>query len=264
MPVEHLYDDPEWLIFLVLVGLLLLANEIGHLAGRRKGPSAPGPALQQFSDIQSALAGLFALLLGFTFAMALSRFELRRQMIVREANAIGTAALRAGLLPSGQRAETSALFRRYVEARVEEGNSPNLDTPRQRALDAEAARLQDELWKRAAGAAEADSRSVPAGLLLQAMNELIDAKGERDAALANHVPESVLLMLFGFAVLTTAMLGYGSGLSNVRARVPAAILTLLISLVLLVIVDLDRPGRGLIRVHQPSMIDLQKSLEGAK
>jgi hypothetical protein len=96
------------------------------------------------------------------------------------------------------------------------------------------------------------------------MNEVIDVKGEHDAAVANHVPESVLLLLFGFAVLTSGVLGYGNGLSGSRALGTAAILALLITLVILVIVDLDRPRRGLIQVSQESMINLQKSLEAPK
>ena len=258
---EFLYDDSELLIALVLLGALLLASECGYRLGLRGRPSIPEFARTQLGGIQGALAGLFALLLGFTFAMALSRYEERRLTVVREANAIGTAALRARLLPAEQRAEVSQLFRRYVEVRLRASPSPNLVTPEQRELDAEAGRLQEQLWRRSAAAAEADPRSVPAGLLLAAVNELIDVKGERDAALVNHVPETVLILLFGFAVLTSGVFGYGNGLAGARSFGTAAILALLISLVILVIVDLDRPRRGLIHVSQDSLISLQRSLD---
>jgi hypothetical protein len=257
---EFLYDDSELLIALALFGSLLLASEFGYRLGLRKRASIPEFARAQLGGIQSALAGLFALLLGFTFAMALSRYDERRQTVVREANAIGTAALRAHLLPAEQRAETADIFRRYVDVRLKTALGPNLLTPERRQLDADAGRLQNELWRRAAAAAEADPRSVPAGLLLAAVNELIDVKGERDAALANHVPESVVLLLFGFAVLTSGVFGYGNGLAGARSFGTAAILAVLISLVILVIIDLDRPRRGFIHVSQESMVDLQKSL----
>lgn len=260
---EFLYDDSELLIALVLLGALLLANECGYRLGLRRRASTPELVRAQLGGIQSALAGLFALLLGFTFAMALSRYEERRQTVVREANAIGTAALRARLLPAGQRAEVNQLFRRYVEVRVAAAHGPNLATPELARHDAEAGRLQEQLWGRAAAAAEADPRSVPAGLLITAVNELIDVKGERDAALANHVPETVLMLLFGFAVLTSGVFGYGNGLAGARAFGTAAILTILISLVMLVIVDLDRPRRGLIHVNQESMVGLQRSLDAS-
>ena len=260
---EFLYDDSELLIALVLLGSLLLAGEGGYRLGLRSRTSIPEVARPQLGGIQSALAGLFALLLGFTFAMALSRFEERRQTVVREANAIGTAALRAGLLPGDQRAEMTRLFRRYVGVRLAAAHGPNLATTELARLDAEAGRLQEQLWQRSAAAAEADPRSVPAGLLLAAMNELIDVKGERDAALANHVPETVLLLLFGFAVLTSGVFGYGNGLAGARSFGMGTILAVLISLVILVIVDLDRPRRGLIQVNQESMVGLQKSLDAS-
>lgn len=157
---EFLYDDSELLIALVLLGTLLLASECGYRLGLRSRTSIPEVARAQLGGIQSALAGLFALLLGFTFAMALSRYESRRQTVVREANAIGTAAHRARLLPAEQRAEAARLFRRYVGVRVAAAHGPNLATPELAQLDAEAGRLQEQLWQRSAAAAEADPRSV--------------------------------------------------------------------------------------------------------
>ena len=260
MSAELLYDQPEWPILVGLLGLLLLAIEAGYRVGRRRRPASSELVRAQVGSIQGALLGLFALLLGFTFAMALARFDVRRQMVVREANAIGTAALRAQLLPAGQRAHMAELFRRYVETRRRTAHGPNIRTPGHMALDAEAGRLQGRMRRQAAAAAEADPRSVPRGLLLQAMNELIDVKGERDAALANHVPESVLMLLFAFAVLTSGVLGYGNGLAGARALGTAGALTVVITLVILIIIDLDRPRRGLIHVSEESMINLQQSL----
>lgn len=264
LSAEFLYDESEFLILLGLLGLLLLAGEVGYRVGRSNRPSPPELVRAQVSGIQGALAGLFALLLGFTFAMALSRFDLRKQMVVRESNAIGTAFLRAGLLNDPQRAEMTELFRRYVEVRLSTARNPNLPTPAQQELDAEAGRLQDKMWLLAAAAAEVDPRAVTAGLLLEAVNELIDVKGERDAALANHVPETVLTLLCAFAILTAGVLGYGNGLAGARAFGAAATLTAVIALVILVILDLDRPRRGLIRVSQESMILLQRSMDAPR
>ncbi|MGH9867021.1 MAG: hypothetical protein ACREAA_02505 [Candidatus Polarisedimenticolia bacterium] len=262
MSTDFLYGQSEILILLALFGMLLLACEAGFQLGRRNKP--PEQVRAHISNIEGALLGLFALLLGFTFAMALSRFELRRQMVVQEANAIGTAALRARLLPADERAEVTEMFRRYVAIRLAAASGPNLPSPEHRELDAEAGRLQEQLWLKASAAAEADTRSVPAGLLLQAMNQLIDIKGERDASLANRVPESVLMLLFGFAVLTSGVLGFANGLAGARTMGTVAILSVLICLVMLVIIDLDRPRRGLIRVSQDSMIAVQKTLDAQK
>ena len=112
MAVEVLYGLPLWLIFVVLIVLLMAADEAGFRVGRRKQDTATELARSQFSHVQGALFGLFALLLGFTFAMALTRFDERTDMVVHESNAIGTAALGAAVLPEPQRTQMAALIRR--------------------------------------------------------------------------------------------------------------------------------------------------------
>ena len=151
-----------------------------------------------------------------------------------------------------------------MEVRLDAGHEHNIPTPERDALDAKAHELQGRLWDHAALAAEADPHSVAAGLLLSAMNDVIDVKAERDASLANHVPESVLLLLFAFAVLASGILGYSTGLAGTRIIGMPAAFALLVTLVLMVILDLDRPRRGLIVVGQDSMIAVQRSLETSK
>jgi len=153
--------------------------------------------------------------------MALSRFEYRKEMVVQESNAIGTAALRAQFLPASHQVEVSELFRRYVEIRSEAVLRTDQFSAARQQLDAETRRLQARLWRMAAAVTETDPRSVPFGLYAQAVNDLIDVKARRDVAVANHVPESVLLLLFGFAILAAGVLGYGNGLAGARIRVPA-------------------------------------------
>jgi hypothetical protein len=262
--MEVLYGQPLWLIFLLLIGFLLSADEVGYRVGNRQRDAASDLARSQFSHLQGALFGLFALLLGFSFAMALSRFDDRQDMVVEEANAIGTVALDVQLLPDAQRSQATDLVRRYVDLRVEARSGANLLTPRRLALDAQTAELQDQLWQHAVAAAQANPQSVPAGLFLQAVSDMGDAKEERDAALANHVPESVLFLLFVFAILTSATVGYGNALAGGRALGMAVVFTVLIVNVLMVILDLDRPGRGVIQVNQEAMFNLQKSVNAPK
>jgi len=255
---EVVYGRSELLVFGVVLFALIGTNELGYRLARRRSAQEPERAL--VSGIQGALMGLFALLLGFTFAMAIARFDTRTTMVVKESNAIGTAVLRARLLPDDQAPDALELFRRYVDVRVEAAHGPNLPSAKSLELDAEAARIQLLLWAHAEKASKSDPHSISAGLFVQGVNEVIDVKGERDAGLANHVPESVLLLLLGFAVLTSGILGFANGLSGDRALTMSIILTALISLVMLTIVDLDRPRRGVIHVSQESMLSLQKSL----
>jgi len=264
LSTELIYQQSEILIVLALAGLLVLSGEIGYRLGRRPRKAPTVREETQFVSIEVAVLALLSLLLGFTFAMALSRFELRKEMVVRESNAIGTAALRSQLLPASHQDEVSELFRRYVEIRLDAVLRTKQFSPARRELDAETTRLQARLWKIAATAAATDPRSVPLGLFAHAVNELIDINAHRDVAVANHVPESVLLSLFGFAVLAAGILGYGNALAGARIRTPAAIYSVVVVLVILLILDLDRPQEGLARVSQESMIQLQTILNSVK
>jgi Na+/H+-dicarboxylate symporter len=120
----------------------------------------------------------------------------------------------------------------------------------------------DSLWRHVGEAVAIDDRPVTTGLFIQALNEMIDAYGSRDAALNRHVPEAVLLLLLGTFVLTAALVGYSSGLVGHRVSLATYVLVVLIVLLVFLIVDLDRPRRGLIEVSQQSLIDLQ-TVEGA-
>ena len=260
MPTSLLYHESMLVITLVLLALLIVADEAGYrLAARDRRPPSDG-VRAQFGTIQGALLALFALLLGFTFSMALARYDLRKQAVVREANAIGTAYLRVGLLPAADRARATELFHQYLKVRLDATTRSTTDTKEQLALEAKAGRLQTSLWEVATAAAEADTRSVPAGLFVQAVNDMIDSMGEQDAARYNTVPETVVLVLFGFAILAIGVVGFGNGLVGSRALGATGVLVALIVVVIMLIVDLDRPGRGLIRVSQDSLRKLQQSV----
>ena len=264
MSTEFLYGQSEIHIALALVGLLALAGEAGFRIGRRRRHAPAVREETQFTSIEGALLALLSLLLGFTFAMALSRFEYRKQMVVQESNAIGTAALRAQFLPIPQQVKVGETFRRYVEIRLDAVLRTDEFSPARQQLDVETRQLQAQLWKIAAVAAGTDPRSVPLGLFIQAVNSLIDIKSQRDVAIANHVPESVLLLLFGFAILAAGVLGYGNGLAGTRIRIPTTVYSIITVLVILLIIDLDRPQQGLARVSQESMIQLKIILNPTK
>jgi len=201
MPIEFLYQQSELLIVGVLGVAFGIAGELGYRLGWRGRAAHGEPARPQIRSIQAAILGLLSLLLGFTFAMAVSRFEYRKQMVVEESNAIGTAALRAQFLPATNETEVEAIFRRYVEIRLDAVLRTVELSPARRQLDAETELLQARLWKMASAAAEADPRSVPLGLFTHAVNQVIDIKMKRDIAVANHVPESVELFLIGLSTL---------------------------------------------------------------
>jgi len=237
-------------IFAVSLVAILAASEIGRRVGvrigRRGGENVP--------TLESAILGLLALMIGFTFAMALSRFEARRDAVLNEPNAIGTTALRARLLPAPHGAETVKLLREYVQVRLEITQR----LPSQAGLNAAIARsntLQEALWQQAMAAAAKDSGMIPTGLFIQTLNEMIDNQAKRLAALRNRIPNIVLLALYAVATTASAFAGYASGLGARPSQLPVYIMGFLVAAVILLIEDLDRPSTGFITVSQQPMID---------
>lgn len=192
--------------------------------------------------------------------MSVSRYAGRKHAVVSEANAIGTAALRARLLPALERGEAVTLLRQYVDIRLQSAQQ-RLDPAALDELDRKASQLHERLWLLAAAVNRKEPQNFTTGLFITALNELIDAKGLRDAALDNHVPASVLVLLFAAAILAVGMVGYCNGVANHRAAMVTGMLIVLFALTIFVIVDLDRPRRGLIRVSQTSLTGLKKGLD---
>jgi ABC-type dipeptide/oligopeptide/nickel transport system permease component len=263
MTEEMLYSVPQWLIGLVTLILLILSVELGYWIGLKAKVEMNQAMRAQISTIQTAILTIFTFLLGFTFAMALARFDNRKQMVVKESNAIGTAVLRSKLLPENQRAKMNELFKQYVNVEFSITSRANVALSERIQQNQEAKRLQGLMWDEAFAATENNPLSVPAGLFATSINSLIDIKTERDIAISNHVPEIVLLGLLLFAALAIGILGYGNGLAATHARYPAIILCLVITVSIILIVDLDRPNRGLTKVSQESMIDLMTIINQA-
>ena len=149
-------------------------------------------------------------MVGFTFAMALSRFEARRDAILAEANAIGTTALRARLLPEPHRKEVLGLLRDYVRIRLDVTQRSTTRTDLAAAIENSNA-IQEKLWQHAMAMAAADNGMVPTGLFIQTLNETIDDQAKRLNALRNRVPNIVPSALFAVAIIVGGFAGYGTG-----------------------------------------------------
>lgn len=250
----------------IVAGLLLcmlLTMEVGVRSGRRR-KSLPPEAVTQANAVLASLLGLLALLLAFTFSAALQRYDVRSQAVVAEANAIGTTYLRARLLPREMRDEVQGQLREYLELRIQEGRSSSADTAQRASPLGQANLMAARLWDHAVRAVEQDAGPVTSGLFIQSLNELIDAYGVRNASLSRHVPEVVLLLMFATIVMTTATLGYASGIAGHRVTLAAFVLVILIALVVFLIIDLDRPRRGIIQVSQESLLSLHDTIRAAQ
>ena len=192
-------------------------------------------------------------------SMAVTRFEVRKQLVLEEAKAIGTAYLRTQLLPAAEGKEIADLLRAYTNVRVPPEDRRDI-YEQIAAARQESARLQVAFWQRAVAYGQKDPNPVKAGLLFQSLNEVIDLDGARWMAFQNHVPETVIYVITVVSLLAAVVVGYAFGLGGVRQRFSICMLSLAITLVLMVIIDLDRPQEGLIRVSQQPMLDLQRLL----
>ena len=259
MSGEWLYGTNQWLISAVLMSLLVLAAQVGYWAGTRPVFTLSDGGKSHLSTIFGGILGLLALLLGFTFAMSLSRYDHRKQLVTVEANALGTAYLRSQLLPEPEKKEIADLLRKYVDVRLEFFQA-GIDDSNLERVSAETKHLQDQIWSRLSSAVAKDDREVTTGMFLESINEVFDLQNARQSAMDNHVPESVLILLMLVAFIAVLSVGYGAGLGKYRHMFSTMMLVVLLVLVISTIMDLDRPRRGLIKISQASMLRLQSTL----
>ena len=249
----------QWAVFGIVTLLLLALAEAGcrfGMASRRHNPEA---AAGHSGSVQGAVLGLLGLLLGFSFAMAVGRYDLRRSLVVDEANAIGTTWLRADFLSAPHQKEVKELLKRYTRIKLEDGKAvTTLDaTTRSRA---EIARIQNALWSHADAAALEKPSPVTVSFITT-LNETIDLDATCKAALSNHVPGAVWLLLLVVSGCGAWASGYGSGTGGLRSAFNQWVFPLLIGVVITLIADVDRPHRGLIGVSQQPMQDLLESMQ---
>jgi hypothetical protein len=246
---------PLTVIFITSLAAFLLAIEAGHFLGSQVEEGA------NVATLEASVLGLLALIIGFTFSMALNRFEARRDALVNEANAIGTAALRARLLPGPYGEESLRLFRDYVRIRVSFAEREPTSDEAGQALR-HLREIQEALWRQAQAAAAKDNAVVPTGLYIQALNESFDNQQKRSAIISNRVPNIVFVGLYCVAVAALWLTGYASAIDRGRWRRPTYVACVLVAGVILLIQDLDRPGVGFIRVSEQPMIDTGQALDG--
>jgi hypothetical protein len=255
---ETLHQLPLWVVAVFLACSMLGAMELGRRYGRKDHDRFASPE-EDAASLSGASLGLLALLLAFTYSVASSHYDLRKQLVLKEANAIGTAFLRTDFSPYPQREELRDLLREYTDLRVGFSAS-GLDSERHAEMLRETERLQTAFWG-AAGRSLAGRTPTPVdALLIDALNGVIDVHGERLRAHRDHLPQVVFLVLAAVAIASVGMLGYTAGRKGDRRHWVRALLPMLIVCVITLILDLDRPRHGFILVSQQPLIDLRASL----
>ena len=245
---------PIYSVYFAIVLFILLSFEVGYQIGKhaqmRSDKEAPGALGPMVGGILSMLAFVLA----FTFSMNASQHGLRKQNVLDEANAISTAYLRADLIDEQHGTEIKSLLRDYVDVRVG-ANNENID-----AVIAKSIELHKLLWAQATSVA-ITTPGANTSLLIQSINNVIDMHEKRvSGALVNRMPAVIRLAVLIIAALTMITLGTQAGYSGSRRLVAVIPLALAFAALATVIVDLDRPQRGIIKVDQQAMISLQKNM----
>jgi hypothetical protein len=246
---------PIWLLGVVMFVLFALAVRLGQFLARRRGPKAAGDA----GLLVSSSLGLMALLLGFTVSMAVGRYEERRSAMVAEGNAIGTFIYRTDFLPAEQRRATLKALEGYVAARIEVGRQ-EVTKPQLAEARARQAVAQQQLWEAVVAAAGLFTDGSYRILTVGAANDMFDMATARDIALENRLPPTLVLLLLFFPLASMVLIGYASDTSGRAHRLASFEMILLLTLVLALIGDLNRPRRGTIIAPQEVMLAAQEQL----
>jgi|KBSSwiStaDraftv2_1062776.scaffolds.fasta_scaffold75896_3 hypothetical protein len=247
------------LIGIVLFGAMCLAAAVGVLlkiSRREAGKDAEGEGGQE-GYVVSAVLGLLALLLGFTFSMATDRFDARRALVLEEANAVGTAYLRAQLLDEPHRQRTTDLLLRYTDTRIALAKAQPGSAEQRRLLAVNDAMLTD-LWTATVAAFDSIKNIDFSSSYVDSINEVINIDQARKTARLARVPGEVFAALFIYLVTTAGVLGYV--MKGGRGHLAAIFLLLLLVLSLMLILDINRPMGGIVTESQRPMEDLRKTL----
>jgi hypothetical protein len=235
--------------------LLLLALEGGYQLGRYFQKRWPDQSASDVNTMVGASLAFLGFLLAFIIGMAVSLFNERLHLVINEANDIGTTYLRAGYLQEPISSESRKLLREYVDQRLALIEPAQLD----KAV-ARSEQIQTELWKQAEILAK-ESPTPVTSLYLSALNEMIDIHTERlIMRFYVRIPQSVLIGVYIVALLTMILIGVQGSYTGKRNFLALFLMVLILSMVFLIIIDLDRPSQGLIRIPQKALIDLQQQI----
>jgi hypothetical protein len=243
-----------------LFAAMILLLETGRRVGRKHRERNPDEAAS--GAVEGAVFALLGLLLAFTFSGAASRFDDRRQLVSEEANAIGTAYLRIDLLPDAAGLPLRDLFRRYLDSRFETYRKlPDVEAAMAEWNDS--VTLQGEIWTNAVAACSESGSAQATMLLLPALNEMIDITTTRLTATRIHPPAIIYVMLGVVSLLAALLAGYGMASSRSRSWIHMFIFAAIIAGTVMVILDLEYPRLGFIRVDSADQVlsDLRRSME---
>jgi hypothetical protein len=242
---------------------MVLLIEAGRRLGIRQRKQDSEGAKAGIGTVDSAVFGLLALLIAFTFSGAASRHDARRELVVKETNAIGTAYLRIDMLPPAAQPALRDDFRSYLDARIvfydvlSRQESVNLQwTERYTAL-------QDKIWSDALAACREAGSPATTSLVVSSLNEMFDITTTRSAATEIHPPRVIFIGLTTLMLAAALLAGYGMADSRKPSRLHMTIFPLFLAMAIFVIVDIEYPRLGFVRIEQSDhfLTDLRATMK---
>lgn len=260
MEVPWLYEVPLWLVGILFLVPLLVAVELGFRMGLHQFRQAPDAKRSVRGDVTlGSMLALLGLLLAFTYAFSLSRADMRKQAVVQEANAIGTAFLRAELGAEPGRSELRQGLLEYARTRLVEREVYGDDL---RAVVDRSLEAQSRLWPAMKRSLQHDVPPPIQVAIMQAVNEVLDTNAVRLAVINDRVPGAVLALLVFVAAASLAVAAQNAGLNGSINRGRMGAFSLILAALMVVIVDFDRGQHGLIRISSQPIEAVIKDIEG--
>lgn len=251
--MSRLISHPSLVLLVTLIAMWLSAN-LGALFGQRMRPLKEEER-EDFGTVLTATLTLLGLLIGFTFSMAISRYDQRKNLEEAEANAIGTEYVRVDVLPAADAGKARSLLRKYLDQRILFYRSRDKNELKQ--IDATTAQLQNDLWSAVRGPAEAQPNAIT-GLAMAGMNDVLNSQGYTTAAWLNRIPVVAWMLMRLIALGSNFLIGYGA---RRRDGVLLLIVPLAVSLSFYLVADIDSPREGLISVQPQNLNILSHSLD---
>lgn len=248
---------PLWAVYLFTVVVLLLATEIGFRIGvrlQRRDTSLEGKPVT--NTVVGAMLALLAFLIAFAIGIVIEQHNVRKSMVITEANAVGTAYLRAGFLDQQDLARSRDLLREYVEIRLTAAS----DLSQLEFVQTRSEEIHGELWTIVEDNVRQGNDSDIMGLFIESVNAVIDVHTQRLAAVHLRLPRLLGIMLYSAMLLSFVLVGISNSADGERDFAAILLFTLAFVAVIMIIVDLDRPQQGFINVSQTALSDLLQQM----
>ena len=247
------------MIIFVLFTVSFLSFEFGYFMGSRSFIPKDETIRANVSTYLAGLVTLLGLIMAFTFSMASERYQDRKHLMVDESNEIGTAYSYTSLLPEPIIEATRQLFRNYLDLRIQYDHIR--DDEKLSEIKNKLQSVHLKIWDTVASEAKNGLNPIYIPIVIS-LNSMRDTADKRNAAMDNRIPEPILWLLLILSVLNMAAIGFGGGMAGHGNIIYAQIINLAICATLYIIIDLDRPTKGIMKIGQSSLIELKDSIGG--